>query len=217
MPDLVHWVTFFTATIILLLIPGPSVMYVVARGVEHSYRGAILSSVGLALGDLLQVLCTVAGLSALLASSVLLISMVRYMGATYLIVLGFHRLLATNAISLANFATPKHPYGQTSRSLIIQAFFALNPKTALFFLALFPQFVAENTGPVWLQMLLFGCAFVALGFVTNSIYGCVGGTISCIARHSNRFHIATRYISSVVLIGMGITAALASAPHGLPD
>jgi threonine/homoserine/homoserine lactone efflux protein len=66
MPDIVHWSTFFTATIILLLIPGPSVMYVVTRGIEHGYRGVGLSSVGLALGDLLQVLCTVAGLAALL-------------------------------------------------------------------------------------------------------------------------------------------------------
>jgi threonine/homoserine/homoserine lactone efflux protein len=91
--------------------------------------------------------------------------------------------------------------------------FALNPKTALFFLALFPQFVAENAGPAWLQILLFGCVFVVLGFVTNSMYGCLGGTVSSIAKHSNRFHIATRYISSAVLIGMGIAAALASAPH----
>jgi threonine/homoserine/homoserine lactone efflux protein len=216
MPDIVHWSTFFTATIIQLLIPGPSVMYVVTRGIEHGYRGVVLSSVGLALGDLLQVLCTVAGLAALLASSVLLVLLfgfVKYVGAAYLIVLGIHRFLATNATPLANFVITEHPGEQTSRSLVVQALVALNPKTAIFFLALFPQFVADNAGPAWLQILLFGCVFVVLGFVTNSMYGCLGGTLSSIAKHSNRFHIATRYISSAVLIGMGIAAALASAPH----
>lgn len=213
MPDLVHWSTFFTATMVLLVIPGPSVMYVVTRGIEHGYRGVVLSSVGLALGDLFQVLCTVAGISALLASSVVLFGIVKYVGAAYLIVLGIHRLLATNATPLANFVITEHPAEQTSRSLVGQALFALNPKTAVFFLALFPQFVADDVGPAWLQILLFGCTFVILGFVTNSMYGCLGGTLSSMAKHSTRFHIATRYISGAVLIGMGIAAALASAPH----
>jgi threonine/homoserine/homoserine lactone efflux protein len=210
MPDLVHWSRFFTATIILLLIPGPSVMYVVVRGIEHGYRGAVLSSLGLALGDLLQVLCTVGGFAALLASSVLLFGIVKYVGAAYLIVLGVHRFLATDPTPLTNFVATEHPVRQTSRSLVLQALFALNPKTAIFFLALFPQFVAENSGPAWLQILLFGCVFVVLGFVTNSIYGCLGGTLSSVAKHRNRFHIVTRYISGAVLFGMGITAALAS-------
>jgi threonine/homoserine/homoserine lactone efflux protein len=215
MPDLVHWSTFFTATIILLLIPGPSVMYVVTRGIEHGYRGVIFSSVGLALGDLLQVLGTVAGLSALLASSAVLFGIVKYMGAAYLIVLGLRRLFARNTPSLANLVSAEHLADQRSspRSMVTQALFALNPKTAIFFLALFPQFVAENAGPAWIQILLFGCTFVILGFVTNSLYGGLGGTLSSMAKHSNRFQIATRFISSAVLIGMGIAAALASAPH----
>ena len=215
MPDLVHWSTFFTATIILLLIPGPSVMYVVTRGIEHGYRGVIFSSAGLALGDLLQVICTVAGLSALLASSALFFGIVKYAGATYLIGLGLRGLLVKNAPSLVNLAGADDPANRRSsaRSLVAQAFFALNPKTAIFFLALFPQFVAENAGPAWVQILLFGCVFVILGFVTNSLYGGLGGTLSSIAKNSNRFNIATRYVSSAVLIAMGMAAALVSAPH----
>ena len=213
MPDLVHWSTFFTATIILLLIPGPSVMYVVTRGIEHGYRGVFLSSLGLALGDLLQVLCTVAGLSALLASSAFLYGIVKYAGATYLIVLGIRRLVENNAPSPTNLASAGHPPEHASCSLVVQAFFALNPKTAIFFLALFPQFVAAGAGPAWLQILLFGCTFIVLGFLTNSVYGCLGGTLSSVAKHSNGFHLATRYISSIVLIGMGVGAALVSAPH----
>jgi threonine/homoserine/homoserine lactone efflux protein len=80
MPDFAHWSVFFAATIILLFIPGPSVMYVVARGIDRGYRAALFSSLGLALGDLLQVLCAAAGLSALLPS-VVLSAVAKYAGA----------------------------------------------------------------------------------------------------------------------------------------
>lgn len=188
-------------------------MYVVTRGIEHGYRGVVFSSIGLALGDLLQVLCTVLGLSTLLASSTLVFGIVKYAGAAYLIGLGLRRLFAGGANVAAKFQTAQDPDQETPRSLVTQAFFALNPKTAIFFLALFPQFVAENAGSPWLQILLFGCAFVVLGFVTNSLYGFLGGTLSAIGKQGHRFQMASRYVSSVVLIGMGIAAALASAPH----
>ena len=68
MPDLVHWSAFFAASIVLLLIPGPSVMYVVTRGIEQGYGGVVFSAIGLALGDLIQVFGTVIGISALLVA-----------------------------------------------------------------------------------------------------------------------------------------------------
>lgn len=213
MPDFLHWSTFLGATIVLLLIPGPSVIYVVTRGMEHGYRGVVFSSIGLALGDLLQVLCTVLGLSAVLASSSVVFGIVKYAGAGYLIVLGLRRMLARGANTAPKFLAAEHADQETSRSLVKQAFFALNPKTAIFFLALFPQFVAQNAGPPWFQILLFGCAFVVLGFITNSLYGFLGGTLGAIGNQNQRFQMASRCISGVVLIGMGIAAALASVPH----
>jgi hypothetical protein len=80
-PDLAHWSVFLAATIILLVIPGPSVLFVVARGIDQGFRAALLSSVGLAFGDLFQVLCAAVGLSALLASSIMLFITVKYAGA----------------------------------------------------------------------------------------------------------------------------------------
>jgi threonine/homoserine/homoserine lactone efflux protein len=209
MLDRVHWGTFFAATITLLLIPGPSVMYVVTRGIEHGYRGVLLSSLGLAFGDLLQVLCTVAGLAALIASSVWLFGVVKYVGAAYLFVLGIHRFRVTRGTLVTHGVITTDPVRQTCRSLVLQGFFALNPKTAIFFLALFPQFVVKNAAPVSLQILVLGCVFIALGFVTNSMYGCLGGKIGSFAEDRPWFHVATRYISSAVLVCMGIAAALA--------
>lgn len=219
MPNGTHWGLFFAATIILLITPGPSVMYVVARGIDHGYRGAVFSSVGLAFGDLFQVLCTVVGLSALLASSTVLFTVVKYTGAAYLIILGLRRLLEKDARRSRNSLPNENAAGRASSgSLVLQGFFALNPKTALFFLALFPQFVAEDAGPAWLQILLFGCAFVALGFITNSIFGCIGGKLRLVARRSHRFQVASRYFSGGTLVVLGVAAALTHAPgKGLPQ
>jgi len=216
MPDFAHWSVFFAATIFLLLIPGPSVMYVVARGIDQGYRAIVLSSLGLGLGDLLQVMCAAVGLSALLASSVVLFAIAKYAGAAYLILLGVRRLLEKNAMVLPSSAGGEHiPLRIPSRSLIIQGFLALNPKTALFFVALFPQFVTPNAGPAWLQILFFGGAFVALGFTTNSLYGCLGGKLlGSLARRSNRFQNATRFLSGGTLIALGIAAATAHISHG---
>jgi threonine/homoserine/homoserine lactone efflux protein len=205
MPDLNHWSVFFAATSVLLVIPGPSVMYVVARGVDNGSRAVLYSAAGLALGDLVQVLCAAAGLSALLASSLRLFSIAKYAGAAYLIWLGMTTLLARRA---GTHAAP----GMRSRSLLLQGFFALNPKTALFFLALFPQFVSDTAGPAWLQILFFGCAFVALGFMTNSIYGCLGGKLfGDLARRNDVFRTATRYVSGVALIALGVAAAVSGS------
>lgn len=211
MPDLLHWSAFFTASIILLLIPGPSVMYVVTRGVEHGYSGVVFSAIGLALGDLAQVCCTEVGLSALLASSDIVFRIIKYAGATYLIGLGLHQLVARHARQTLSMA-PERSDKRRAQYFVMQGFLALNPKTAIFFLAFLPQFVATKAGPTWLQILFFGCAFVLLGFLINSLYGFLGGTLSAIGRQSHHFQLATRYISSFVLLVMGIAAALVSAP-----
>jgi threonine/homoserine/homoserine lactone efflux protein len=212
MPDLAHWSVFLAATIVLLLIPGPTVMYVIGRGIDQGYRGALFSAIGLALGDFLQVLWTAAGLGALLASSALLFTVIKYAGAAYLIFLGIRRLFEKNTLSVS-IAAGKQASRTSSSSFVLQGFLALNPKTTLFFLALFPQFVAANAGPAWLQILFFGIAFVSLGFVTNSLYGCLGGKLGSFARQSPRFQTAARYVNAATMITLGIMAAFTPSPR----
>jgi threonine/homoserine/homoserine lactone efflux protein len=212
MPDPAHWSVFLAATIVLLVIPGPTVMYVIGRGIDQGYRGALFSAIGLALGDLLQVLWTAAGLGALLASSPLLFTVIKYAGAAYLIVLGIRRLLDKNTLSVS-IASGQQGNTASPRWFVLQGFLALNPKTTLFFLALFPQFIAANAGPAWLQILFFGVAFVSLGFATNSLYGCLGGKLGSFARQSPRFQTAARYVNAATMITLGIMAALTPAPR----
>jgi len=93
MPDSAHWFLFLSATVVLCITPGPSIMYVVSRAVVLGWRAAVLSSVGLALGDLLQVLATALGLAGLLVSAPRLFTGVKVAGGLYLVWLGIQTLM----------------------------------------------------------------------------------------------------------------------------
>jgi threonine/homoserine/homoserine lactone efflux protein len=205
MPDLAHWAIFLTATLVLLLIPGPSVIYVLTQAMDHGSRGAVLASIGLAFGDLVQALVTVVGLSALLASSVATFQVLKYAGAAYLVFLGVRRLVMNDKAFTDSGVVPQDP---GASSVIAQAFFALNPKTALFFVALLPQLIVPGEGPAWVQMLAFGCAFAVLGFATNALYGCIGGRIAGGLTRSTRVRSWARYATAGMLIALGLIAAV---------
>jgi threonine/homoserine/homoserine lactone efflux protein len=207
MPDLSHWGIFLAATFVLLLVPGPSVIYVLTQAIDHGYRGAVFASVGLALGDLLQVFVTVLGLSALLSSSIVSFHALKYAGASYLIFLGVRRFARNDDKIFTDTSASRHNRPRAS-SLISQAFFALNPKTALFFLALFPQLIDQTGAAAWIQMLWFGCAFSVLGFTTNALYGCIGGRLALGFTGNERMRSSARYATAGTLILLGLIAAV---------
>jgi len=215
MPDLAHWSVFLGAALILLITPGPSIMYVVARGIAQGCGAAVLSSVGLALGDLLQVIATAVGLSALVGSAPKLFAAIKLVGALYLVWLGAATRLGKGG-RLADSTTEEGSrQADSSKWLIIQGFLALNPKTALFFLAFLPQFIAADAGPMRIQVLLFGTAFVMMGFATNSLFGCLGGRLVALTGSGGRLRKATRYAGGSVLIVLGIVAALTPSPQAV--
>jgi threonine/homoserine/homoserine lactone efflux protein len=214
-PDLAHWTIFLGAAFVLLITPGPSIMYVMARAIARGPHAAVLSAVGLALGDLLQVVATAVGLSALLASAPAIFSVLKFAGAAYLIVLGTLTLMGKGANV---YPVEGNNRGQdiAKHSLILQGFLALNPKTALFFLAFLPQFVDPRAGSTSTQILMFGIAFVVLGFLTNSLFGCLGGKLGDIARSSSVFQALIRFASAVILMALGIAAAFMPTPVHSP-
>jgi threonine/homoserine/homoserine lactone efflux protein len=213
MPDLAHWAAFLAAAVVFVLIPGPSVLYVVAQGIHGGFGAARTSAAGLAAGDLVQVLAAAAGLSVVLASSATLFTVLRYAGAAYLVYLGLRRL--RDRADPAPPGVPPASGRARTRVLLLQGFSvnALNPKTALFFLALLPQFVDPAAGPVAGQVLALGTLFVALGLASNLLFGRLGGAASGLAGRSARFRAATRYVSGGTLIGLGLVAAAVGEPH----
>jgi threonine/homoserine/homoserine lactone efflux protein len=216
-PDVTHWTIFLSAAFVLLITPGPSIMYVMSRAIAQGSQAALLSAIGLALGDLLQVVATAVGLSALVASAPAILSVLKFSGAAYLVVLGALTLAGKGGARTAGAVEGNSRTQRPAKpSLILQGFLALNPKTALFFLAFLPQFVDPRAGSASAQILTFGIAFVVLGFFTNSLLGCLGGKLGDAARSNTGFQTVTRFASGIILVALGIVAACMPTPQRSP-
>ncbi len=205
MPDPSLYGLFVLAALALLLIPGPAVLYIVAQSVEGGRRAGLVSLLGIHCGSLVHVAAAVVGLSSLLVSSARAFEIVKYAGAAYLIFLGLRTLLARPAAA-GGLPPEQELRKRFLRGIVVNV---LNPKTAVFFLAFLPQFVDPDAGAAALQMAVLGLTFIALGLVSDGLYALLAGTIAQRLRRSGRASSAGRYASGGILVGLGITAALA--------
>jgi threonine/homoserine/homoserine lactone efflux protein len=199
---------FVAASLALTLTPGPAVLFIVARSLGQGRRSGLLSVAGIGLGNAVHAVATALGLAALLASSPLAFSVVRWLGAGYLVLLGARKLLGDGPAALAPDAGA--PAG---RAVVRQAFTVavLNPKTALFFLAFLPQFADPRAGALPAQILLLGAIFVGVAVATDTIYAFVAGGVGAwLGRHPG-FGRAERWVSGIVYVGLGVAAELSGA------
>ena len=205
MPDPSRLALFVGAALLLLVVPGPSVLYIVTQSVSHGRRAGIASVAGITTGTLVHIAAATVGLSALLASSAVAFDVVKYLGAAYLIAVGIRRLAGWERES-GERARDTRDLGRLYRQGIVVN--TLNPKTALFFLAFLPQFVDPGRGTPWLQILALGLLFATLGFFSDGVWALVAGTLGERLRRSRRFPAAQRYVSGSVFVGLGAVAAL---------
>ncbi|HJW67410.1 MAG TPA: LysE family translocator [Gaiellaceae bacterium] len=208
MPDPSRLALFVGAALLLLVVPGPSVFYIVTQSVSHGRRAGIASVAGITTGTLVHIAAATVGLSALLASSAVAFDVVKYLGAAYLIVIGVRRLAGFERAQEER-ARGTRDLGRLYRQGIVVN--TLNPKTALFFLAFLPHFVDPSRGVAWVQVLLLGLLFATLGFLSDGTWALVAGTLGDRLRRSRRFPAVQRYVSGSVFVGLGAVAAF-SAP-----
>jgi len=199
---------FVLAALVLLLTPGPAVLYIVTRSVDQGRRAGFVSVLGVHLGTLVHIAAAAAGLSALLAASAVAFGAVKYLGGAYLVYLGVRRLLARSAPGPG--ARARAP--RLSRA-VLDGFVVnlLNPKTALFFLAFLPQFVDVERGHVGVQVLGLGLVFIALGLCTDGLYAFGAGTAARWLRGHPRFLAGERWVAGGMYIGLGVAATFATA------
>jgi threonine/homoserine/homoserine lactone efflux protein len=208
MPDPSRLVLFVGAALLLLVVPGPSVLYIVTQSVSHGRRAGMASVAGITTGTLVHIAAATIGLSALLASSALAFDVVKYLGAAYLIVVGIRRLAGLEQTAREEAPHPRSLGRLYRQGIVVNV---LNPKTALFFLAFLPQFVDSTRGAAWSQILLLGLLFAFLGFLSDGVWALVAGTLGERLRNSPRFPLVQRYVSGSVFVGLGAVAAF-SAP-----
>jgi threonine/homoserine/homoserine lactone efflux protein len=204
-PDGAHLAAFFVAALVLAVIPGPGMLYVLARSLAGGTRTGLRSTGGTAVGGLGHVIAAVLGLSALLAASASAFEAVRLAGAVYLIWLGIN--------TLRSAADPPPVGGAGSDAAFRQGVLTelLNPKTALFFITFLPQFVQRDRGPASLQLLVLGCIVVMLNSSSDLIVATLAGRLGRLLERSPRWWRRQRVGSGLLLIGLGGAAAAAGS------
>ena len=210
MVHLTNFPVFLLAALVLLLTPGPAVLYIIARSMDQGRLAGFVSVLSNESGNSVHVLAATLGLSAILMSSALAFSIVKYLGAAYLIYLGIRRLLARDQAHEIARVQPQSLRRIYSQGVLVAT---LNPKTALFFLAFLPQFVDLSAGSVALQLLMLGGTFVAMAIVTDSLYALLASTAGGWLKRNRSFLRADRYLVGSVYIGLGVTAAFAESTH----
>ncbi len=152
MPDWSTVVLFAAAASILVFTPGPNTLYIIARSVQQGRRAGIVSSLGVEVGTLIHVGAAAFGISALLMSSAVAFSIVKYAGAAYLIYIGIKTLLTQEKPAAAEVVEEKSLRRAFSQAVVVNV---LNPKSAMFFFAFLPQFVDAERGAAATQILFF--------------------------------------------------------------
>lgn len=207
MPDLNAIVTFAIASVALLLIPGPAVIYVLNRSVADGREAGLAAVAGLELGNLVHVIAASVGLSAVLATSATAFNVVKWLGAGYLIFVGL-RTLATRPQLIESLGTAVSRRRSFLQGIVVNT---LNPKVALFFLSYLPQFIDAENGAAWSQALILGIIFVAIGCLTDGTYALAASALRNVLVNGRALPFVQRYVAGSVFIGLGLMATRASS------
>jgi threonine/homoserine/homoserine lactone efflux protein len=197
------WLAFVVAAEIILVIPGPTILLVIGQATTHGRSSVMPLVVGVLCGDALAMTLSLAGLGALMATSALLFTVLKWIGALYLIYLGIQQWRRQGTVPAAGEDPAAAPSGVLFRRAFIVT--ALNPKSIAFFVAFLPQFVVKGQ-PVMPQLTVLGTTFLVLATVNAALYAVFAGELRQTLRQGriNRwFH----RCGACALIGAGVLTA----------
>jgi threonine/homoserine/homoserine lactone efflux protein len=205
-PSADSFLTFALASFLLVLVPGPSVLFVISRGVALGRRAALATVVGNAAGVYVQVLLVAVGLGAVISRSAVVFDVIKFAGAAYLVYLGVqavrHRRRLSNVLDAAGTVRPTH-------HLLREGFLVgvSNPKAAVFFAAILPQFVNPHGAPAGLQMAVLGLVSVLIALLCDSAWGFAAGSARAWLAASPRRLERLGGAGGLTMIGLGVGLA----------
>jgi threonine/homoserine/homoserine lactone efflux protein len=205
MPAFTTVVLFLGAGLGLVVIPGPNIIYIVTRSVDQGRRAGLVSALGVETATLVHVTAASLGLSALLLSSALAFTVVKYIGAAYLIFLGLRTLFSRPSGHQEMVVEPK-PLSQIYFQGVVVNL--LNPKTALFFLAFLPQFVDPARGTIPEQILFFGLLLNLLGLCNDLLYALLADKVGQWLKGTAQFRRVQRHVTGGIYLALGMITAL---------
>lgn len=197
-------------------LPGPSNLFVLARGIGVGARPALAGAAGCATGASVYVVATAVGLSALLASSQTVFAALHYLGAAYLVLLGVRAIRTRGPESAGSpagegAAADRRLWRSYRQGVVVEL---SNPKVALFFLALFPQFVHSGSGPAWAQIVVLGAVFVVVGFLSDATYAIGSGALGRWLRRRPALLRRQPQVSGALYLGLGAWVAASGTGNG---
>jgi threonine/homoserine/homoserine lactone efflux protein len=196
---------FVIASLILAIIPGPAVIYLMTQTLSRGRKAGLASVGGVALGNLMNAAAASFGLAALLATSATAFFLIKMTGALYLVYLGIKALRSKSELLPA---APRSEPESLFLDAVLVAF--LNPKTALFFAALLPQFADANAKSPLIQNLIFAGVFIGIAFCTDTLYVLTASGLRDAVARGARWARLGRYLSAATFIALGVYAAVAS-------
>ena len=204
-PDISSLLIFVAATMGLLIIPGPAVLFIVAQSIDQGRKAGIVSTLGIAFGTIFHVIAAALGITIILKTSAEAFIIMKYLGAAYLIYLGISRLLSKEV------AEQQEVVKQSMQKIFVRGMIVniLNPKTALFFFAFLPQFIDPARGSVSLQVIFLGMLFIALGVLSDGFYAILAGSLRDWLLNNEKFLKLQKYVSGGIYLALGVVTAIA--------
>lgn len=205
MTDLSTLATYMIVVLGLFLIPGPAVLLTIARAVSGGRRIGIATGLGIAAGDLVHTILATIGLSAILMTSAVAFSIVKYAGVAYLVYIGIRAILEKPEpldMPAVRAITADRAFRQ---ALLAEV---LNPKTALFFLAFLPQFVNPQNGSAVVQLAVLGLIFVAMSAAYTALIAVGAGSLTGFLRRNAALWNWQGKAVDMIYIGLGLRLAM---------
>lgn len=203
MPTFESLAAFGIASLALLVIPGPAVLYIINRSVADGRNVALAAVAGLEIGNFMHVIAATVGLSAVIATSAAAFSVVKWIGAGYLIYIGI-RTLVTKPQAVNQLNDPMSRRRAFTQGIVVNTF---NPKVALFFLSFLPQFIDADRGSAALQSLVLGSTFVVLGCISDSLFAILASALRGTLLRGKSLPFVQRYVAGSVFITLGVIAS----------
>lgn len=174
MVPLSNLLAFALASVVLIAVPGPSVLFVIGRSLALGWKGGVLTVLGNAAGQLVQVAAVALGVGIIVAQSVVLFSVVKLAGAAYLVYLGIKAIRHRHHhLSAARQPVASPPRRLVGEGLVVGA---TNPKSVVFFVAVLPQFVDYPSGAIPFQLALLGAVFLLIAIVSDTVWAIAAGS-----------------------------------------
>jgi threonine/homoserine/homoserine lactone efflux protein len=206
MPTTQALIGFAVVSAGLIVMPGPSSLFILAHGVEHGSRAAVQAVIGIETAAAIRVVLTAAGLSAVLASSALAFGIVRWAGVAYLIYVGIGALRSQEEALHTEKLSDMAKWRSYRKGLLVGLG---NPKMAIFFIAFFPQFIDPDQGSAVVQMLVLGAIFCVLGFGWDLACACASGAIGTWLRRQPRVQAVQSRVEGITYLSLAGWAAVA--------